>query len=281
MRKNNTTKNFILITVILVAFMGIFGFFNWRKEEKATQLTTKLVWQDHTYVYDQADLLSDDTKARLNQQLEGLDQAKKAQIIVLTVNQLQNESIQTYANQVFNDTGIGDKDADNGLLMLIAKDEGKVWVEVGQGLEGDLNDGKVGRILDDDFVPNRAKNDYNAAVSQTIQSFSNVLTGTDGGKDRPDESSQSTTTSSDRSTRSSGSSFAVTIGLGLLLIVVLALIITGHGDILLWIILALFDNRGGGSGGSSSGGYGGGFGGGSSGGGGFGGGSSSGGGAGR
>lgn len=281
MKKNNTTKNFIFITVILVAFMGIFGFVNWRKDQQASQEIAKLVWQDHTYVYDKANILSETTKNTVNQQLERLDQSKKAQIIVLTVTSLHNEAIQTYANTVFNKTGIGDKDSDNGLLMLIAKDEGKVWVEVGRGLEGDLNDGKVGRILDEDFVPNRAKNDYDSAVSKTIQKFSNVLTGTDTGENPTDESRQSDTTSSDRQTKSSGNSFAIIIGLGLLLIVVFGLVITGHGDILLWILLAIFDNRGGGSGGSSNGGYGGGYGGGSSGGGGFGGGSSSGGGAGR
>ena len=277
MKTNKVTQKIIFISIMLVALAGVFGFFKWQGDYKTGEAVSKITWQDHTYIYDQADLLSDATENNLNHQLEGLDARKKAQIIVLTVDTLKNKTIQEYANTVFNQTGIGDKASDNGLLMLIAKDEKKVWVEVGQGLEGELNDGKVGRILDADFVPYRAKDDYDTAVSKTLMAFSDVLTGNVTSDDASGETSQNGyRDETDMSDQSEGSSLGGLILVGIILIFVFGMILTGHGDVLLWILLAIFNNRGGGSGG-----YGGGSGGSSGGGGGFGGGSSSGGGAGR
>ena len=274
MKTNKFTQKIIFMTIMLVALAGIFGFFKWQGDHKAGEAVSKITWQEHTYIYDQADLLSDTTKNDLNHQLENLDVSKKAQIIVLTVDTLKNKTIQEYANTVFNQTGIGDKESDNGLLMLISKDEKKVWVEVGQGLEGELNDCKVGRILDNDFVPYRTKNDYDTAVSQTITAFSDVLTGNANSEQTSESPSHHDYENNQE--QSSGNSIGGLIVFGIIFIFILGMILTGHGDILLWILIAIFNNRGGGSGG-----YGGGSGGSSGGGGGFGGGSSSGGGAGR
>ncbi|GHU41328.1 hypothetical protein FACS1894193_04980 [Bacilli bacterium] len=275
MKKNKVTQKIIFLTIMLVALAGVFGFLKWQGEPKGGDAVSKITWQDHTYIYDQADLLSDTTENNLNHQLENLDVGKKAQIIVLTVDDLKNKTIQEYANAVFNQTGIGDKASDNGLLMLIAKDEKKVWVEVGQGLEGELNDGKVGRILDTDFVPYRAKDDYDTAVTKTISAFSDVLTGYVSREASSDETSQND--DNDETTHQSrGSSLGGMIIFGIILMFVFGMIFTGHGDVLVWLLLAIFNNRGGGSGG-----YGGGSSGSSGGSGGFGGGSSSGGGAGR
>ncbi|MDR1605999.1 MAG: TPM domain-containing protein [Streptococcaceae bacterium] len=271
MKQNKLTQRLVLITIGLVALMGMIGFFNWRSHQKDGQAIEQLTWQPNTYVYDRADLLSDETETKLNQSLATLDTSKKAQVIVLTVDDLKGNTIQAYANTVFNQTGIGDKTTDNGLLMLIAKDEKKVWIEVGQGLEGELNDGKVGRILDEDFVPYRTKNDYDRAVSQTIGAISTVLTGQSVSEDTATQPNSSNTRQSEAPQR-------LPVGALILLVVVVlivvGLIVTGNGDLLLWLIFALVNNRGGGG----SGGYGGGS---SSDGGGFGGGSSSGGGAGR
>lgn len=279
--KNNLTKKIVLITLAILAFGAVLGFFNRTGHDQDKSEVPKLTWQANTYVYDKAKLLSDGTKDQLNQNLAILDQNKKAQVIVLTVDSLGGQTIETYANTVFNKTGIGDKETDDGLLILIAKTEKKVWVEVGQGLEGDLNDGKVGRILDDDFVPYRAKDDYDTAVLKTTAAITGVLTGQTPASDTSNESSQHTNQQANEASEDSGSPLPGLILLGVILAVIFGLVITGHGDILLWILMLFFNNRGGG-GGYGGGGYGGGgFGGGSSGGGGFGGGSSSGGGAGR
>ncbi|GFH40057.1 TPM domain-containing protein [Lactococcus insecticola] len=279
--KNNFTRQIIIFSLVLVVVAGFIGWGNSvsHKDKTTSSDIPKITWQANTHVYDKADLLNDATKTAVNQELNQLDQAKTAQVIVLTVKSLNDHSIEDYANTVFNETGIGNKDTDTGLLLLIAKDEKRVRIEVGQGLEGDLNDGKVGRILDEDFVPYRAKNDYNTAVTQTISAILSVLSGATDLSSEPVTSSASATVtpnSSDDST-STSSPLGALIVAGIVIAAILGMILTGHGDILLYIILMLF-NSGGGRGG---GGYGGGSGGYSGGGGGFGGGSSSGGGASR
>lgn len=275
--KNNLTKKIILITLAILALGAVIGFFSHTSQKQNSTEIPKITWQANTYVYDKANLLTDDTKNQLNQSLGDLDQGKKAQMIVLTVDSLSGQTIETYANTVFNKTGIGDKSSDNGLLILIAKDEKKVWVEVGRGLEGDLNDGKVGRILDDDFVPYRTKGDYDTAVIKTTATITGVLTGQTTIPNTAKATSQSKYQYQNKKNSSNSSPLGGLILLGVILAVIFGLVITGHGDILLWILMLFFNNRGGGSGG-----YGGGYGGSSSGdGGGFGGGSSSGGGAGR
>lgn len=276
--KNNFTRKIILITVMILAFGGLLAFFSQSGKGLGKDPIPKLTWQANTHVYDKAKMLSESTKSSLNQSLGELDNRKTTQFIVLTVDSLGGQSIETYANTVFSKTGIGDKASDNGLLMLIAKDEKKVWVEVGQGLEGDLNDGKVGRILDDNFVPYRSKGDYDTAVLKTTAALTGVLTGTTPAVDTPAHNESNDAL--ERQKRANSNPIGGLILFGLIIAVVLGLIVTGHGDILLWILMLFFNNRGGGSGGGYGGGSGG-FGGGSSGGGGFGGGSSSGGGAGR
>ena len=113
---------------------------------------------------------------------------------------------------------------------------------------------------------------------KTTAALTGVLTGTTPAVDTPAHNESND--APERQKRANNNPIGGLILFGIIIAVVLGLIVTGHGDILLWILMLFFNNRGGGSGGGYGGGSGG-FGGGSSGGGGFGGGSSSGGGAGR
>ena len=80
---------------------------------------------------------------------------------------------------MFNDIGIGKKDENNGLLLLIYKDENpeesKVRIEVGMGFEGFITDSTSGRVLDDYFVPYREQNDYDSATSYTTQALAGLI----------------------------------------------------------------------------------------------------------
>ncbi|GFH41768.1 hypothetical protein Hs30E_03190 [Lactococcus hodotermopsidis] len=247
--KNKFTQKIIVITVVLVAVAGVFGFFKWRNDENGADDIEKIVWQNGTYVYDDAAMLTDTTENVVNSELNRLDVTDVAQVIVLTVPTLKDHTIEDYANTVFEKTGIGGN-SDKGLLVLIAKQEKRVWIEVGDGLEGELNDGKVGRILDDDFVPYRDKNDYDTAISKTITAISGVLTG----QLQVSGAQTSTQNSGVNKPEEGNDSFAGLILLVVIIIGVILAVATGHGDIILWLIMTLLNNRGGGrgSGGSSS-----------------------------
>lgn len=86
-------------------------------------------------------------------QSAALDDAVGAQLVVVTVPTLGEQSIEEYANELFNEWGIGGKEKDNGLLVLLSVGEREVRIEVGYGLEGAVNDAKAGRLLDTYAIP--------------------------------------------------------------------------------------------------------------------------------
>lgn len=126
---------------------------------------------EDTYVYDSAGILSDETQQNVNGMLYKLEQDTSIEFAVITISSLNGLSIEDYSNQVFNELGIGKRDSDNGILLLIAADESKVRLEIGRGLEGTLTDSICGRILDEHFVNHRSDGDYDAAVSETVSSI--------------------------------------------------------------------------------------------------------------
>ena len=105
------------------------------------------------YVQDQAGILSSATEEKINRMGAALDKQTAAQIAVLTVAQVPDGNIDTYANQMFRQMKLGDSTKNNGILLLISSGDKKERIEVGYGLEGALNDAKAGRLLDQYLVP--------------------------------------------------------------------------------------------------------------------------------
>lgn len=75
------------------------------------------------------------------------------ELVVITVDNLDGLTVDDYAEQLFKRLGIGEKGKDNGVLILLSRDDRKVRIEVGYGLESVLNDAKAGRLLDEHAVP--------------------------------------------------------------------------------------------------------------------------------
>ncbi len=108
------------------------------------------------YVQDEAGVISAQTRDTLYRQAVWLhEQTGTAQIGVVTVPELGNATIEEYAVAKFRELGLGDKERNDGVLLLYAKKENRVRIEVGYGMEGRIPDGKAGAILDKYFVPNR------------------------------------------------------------------------------------------------------------------------------
>ena len=100
------------------------------------------------YVCDQAGLLSAVDAAAMRVAGESLASREGIQVVAVTVNSLSGHDIETYATTLFRDWGIGDRQKNNGVLLLIAKEERQFRIEVGYGLEGTLTDGWCGEVLD-------------------------------------------------------------------------------------------------------------------------------------
>ncbi len=111
-------------------------------------------------VTDLTGTLDADQRARLEQRLRGFEARKGTQIAVLIVPTTRPEAIEQYAMRVVEQWKLGRKKVDDGALLLVAKDDRALRIEVGYGLEGVLNDASVGRLVDQVIAPRFKQGDY-------------------------------------------------------------------------------------------------------------------------
>ncbi len=127
------------------------------------------------YVNDYANILSSETEKYIIDKSSQLANVDGTQIVVVTVNNLDGDTIENYANTLFRNFGIGDKTKNNGLLLLLALEERQFRVEVGYGLEGILPDGKTGRFQDTYIIPYLKNNKWDEGIKNGYDAFSTTL----------------------------------------------------------------------------------------------------------
>ena len=125
------------------------------------------------FVNDFADIVIDDYS--LESKLNNIEKETSVEISIVTISSLPSgETMQTYANKLFNEWGIGKKGEDNGLLILISAKEERIQIETGYGLEGILPDGRVGRILDA-HLEELSSGNYDIALEGLVDDFSEII----------------------------------------------------------------------------------------------------------
>lgn len=155
MKKTLTLLLIVIITILLLP-----------KTSKAiVEPTTNF------YVNDYADILSQETEDFIMNNSVALAKKTSAQIVVVTIPSLEKKSIEEYANELFNKFGIGDKNKNNGLLILVALKEREARIEVGYGLEGLLPDGKCGRYQDEYMIPYYKNNNFDEGTVNCYKAF--------------------------------------------------------------------------------------------------------------
>src|SRR6056297_2282301 len=107
-------------------------------------------------------LLTPREEQRLEQQLYEFERQTSNQLAVLIISSLEGESIESYSIEVVDKWKLGDKDKENGALLLIAINDRKVRIEVGYGLEGALTDMISGSIIRNDIAPAFRSNNFYA-----------------------------------------------------------------------------------------------------------------------
>lgn len=100
------------------------------------------------YVTDLAGMISPAERQRLEQTLLAFEQSDSTQIAVLTIPSLEGDSLEDFSIRTVDAWKIGQKGKDNGVLLLVSKNDRKIRIEVGRGLEGVLTDLLAGRIVD-------------------------------------------------------------------------------------------------------------------------------------
>jgi uncharacterized protein len=128
-------------------------------------------------VVDNAEILGAETKRKLTERLKAHEAQTGNQIVVLTVRSLEGESVEAYAERVFNTWKLGQKGKDNGVLVLVAPAERRMRIEVGYGLEGTLTDVAASRIVRNVMTPRFKEGNFDAGVEEGVAAVIGRLTG--------------------------------------------------------------------------------------------------------
>ncbi|MBN9117448.1 MAG: TPM domain-containing protein, partial [Pandoraea sp.] len=120
-------------------------------------------------VTDLTGTLTREQTAALEQKLQAFEAAKGSQIGVLMVPTTQSEDIAQYSIRVVEQWKLGRKGTDDGVLLIVAKDDRRVRIEVGYGLEGVLTDAISNRIINEDIVPRFQQADFYGGVTAGVE----------------------------------------------------------------------------------------------------------------
>jgi uncharacterized protein len=119
-------------------------------------------------VNDYAGMLSPEAASRLDQKLAAFERDQSTQIVVLTIPTLQGDDIDQFTIRVADQWKIGQKGSDNGVLLVLAKAERKVRIEVGMGLQGVLPDITAGRIIRDIMRPHLKNGNFDHGIDAGV-----------------------------------------------------------------------------------------------------------------
>ena len=128
-------------------------------------------------VTDLSATLSAEQKATLNDELRAFEERKGSQVAVLIVPSTRPEAIEQYAIRVAEQWKLGRKKIDDGAILVVAKEDRAVRIEVGYGLEGVLNDATAKRIIDDVIAPRFSRNDFNGGIVAGVGTIMKVIDG--------------------------------------------------------------------------------------------------------
>ena len=139
-------------------------------------------------VVDTTNTLNSSDVETLNQRIRDLEKRKGSQIAVLIVPTTQPETIEQYSLRAAETWKIGRKKIDDGALLVIAKNDHKLRIEVGYGLEGALTDVTARRIIDEVIVPHFKTGDFAGGISDGLNRMVGVIDGEPLPAPRPEAS---------------------------------------------------------------------------------------------
>jgi len=128
-------------------------------------------------VVDNAQMLEPSVRQQLTQQLQAHETATGEQLVVVTLPDLQGTDIADFGYQLGRHWGIGQKDKNNGALLIVARDERKLRIEVGYGLEDRLTDAQSSVIINQVITPAFKSGNFNKGISDGVAAMLVVLGG--------------------------------------------------------------------------------------------------------
>ena len=136
------------------------------------------VFPTHTkefYVNDFANIISDSDEDAILSRGITLNKKTTAQVVVVTVENLGGYTPEDYALEIGREWGVGDKEANNGVVILLSVEEREIYIAVGYGLEGALPDSKTGRIIDVYGLAYLKANDFSKGLTEINRAIINEV----------------------------------------------------------------------------------------------------------
>ena len=133
--------------------------------------------RSNTLVTDYTSTLNDGERTSLEQKLVAFNDSTSTQIAIVILRSAGSYDISDYSVQLFNKWGIGQEKKNNGVLILVAKEDHKMWITTGHGIEGVLPDVVCKRIITRDITPNFKAGNYYAGLDQATNSIMSIVKG--------------------------------------------------------------------------------------------------------
>lgn len=129
------------------------------------------------HIVDQTRTLKAEQKQAIEQTLSAFESRKGSQLAVLLVPTTQPETMEQYALRVAEQWQLGRKKIDDGAILIVAKNDRSVRIEVGYGLEGALNDATSKRIIEEVITPSFRQQDFAGGILAGVQGMVRVIDG--------------------------------------------------------------------------------------------------------
>lgn len=140
-----------------------------------------------TSVYDYASILNENEKQEFERKLIKYSDSTSTQIVFISIESLKGENIGLLAPKWAQAWGIGQKNEDNGIIILLAKQERKIWISPGYGVEDRLTAGITGTIIRNDIIPEFKTGNYYQGLNNGVDAIFEVLKGKYKGTRKTDD----------------------------------------------------------------------------------------------
>lgn len=144
--------------------------------------------KEQTSVYDYVGLLSGNEKSNLEQKLIRYSDTTSTQIVVAIISTTKGENIGLLAPKWAHEWGVGQAKEDNGVFILLAREDRQIWISPGYGVEDKLTAGIVGELIRNTIIPEFKNGDYYAGLDKGSDAIFEILNGTYQGTRQPSKS---------------------------------------------------------------------------------------------
>lgn len=163
------------LRVISIAVLCLFCLTLTACEQESILTSAEIKPTDEFFVNDYADVISEEDEQAIYKKGAHLNNSTSAQVVVVTVDTVGDEVISDYALEVGRNWGVGDKEKNNGIVILLAAEDRDVYIAVGYGLEGAMPDSKTGRILDEYGIPYFETDEFSKGLLEVYNAVYNEV----------------------------------------------------------------------------------------------------------